>query len=171
MNLKYVDDKDKSYGLAGIAVSLFIYESDEFISSLSLDSEDEICFVPEFYVAANTDFSPKSVWAYRLKQYEMFIAMTCGNYLCRQLVLNKKSVDPFAKAELRKIIVEEGKNVCCLGDDEIDGIFNKGYFNMQKVFSHPGVQTVVNNFADKLENQRELSHDDIMTLFHSLQNM
>ena len=171
MNLKYVDDTDKSYGLAGVAVSMFIYESDEFISSLSLESEDEISFVPEFFVAANTDFSPKSVWAYRLKQYEMFIAMTCGNYLCRQLVLNKKSVDPFAKAELRKIIVEEGKNACSLGDDEIDGIFNKGYSNMQRVFSHPGVQTVVKNFAGKLAEMRQLSHDDIIAHLHALQNL
>ena len=46
ISLKYKDEKDKSYGLAGLAVSLFIYDIDEYLSSLSLDDEVPVNFVP-----------------------------------------------------------------------------------------------------------------------------
>lgn len=169
ISLKYTDDKDKSYGLAGLAVSLFIYESDDYLSSLSLDDESPVTFIPEFYMVSNPDFSPKTVWSHLVKQYEIYIAMAVGNYLSRQLVYKRQNVDPFAKTELRKTIYEEGKNTCSLDEDEIDSLFTKGYSNMQKVFSHPGVQNVVRDFADKLEKARTLSHDDISTILRALQ--
>lgn len=171
ISLKYTDEKDKSYGLAGLAVSLFIYDSDEYLSSLSLDDEVPVNFVPGFYFVSNPDFSAKEVWSHLVKQYELFIAMTVGNYLCRQLVYKGKNVDPFAKTELRKSVYEEGKNVCSLEDDEIESYFTREYSNMQKVFSHPGVQQVVRNFAEKLEESRTLSHDDIVSILRALQMM
>ena len=120
---------------------------------------------------SNPDFSAKEVWSHLVKQYELFIAMTVGNYLCRQLVYKGKNVDPFAKTELRKSVYEEGKNVCSLEDDEIESYFTREYSNMQKVFSHPGVQQVVRNFAEKLEESRTLSHDDIVSILKALQMM
>ena len=60
ISLKYKDEKDKSYGLAGLAVSLFIYDSDEYLSSLSLDDEVPVNFVPGFYFVSNPDFLKSS---------------------------------------------------------------------------------------------------------------
>ncbi|MGM9843970.1 MAG: hypothetical protein ACI30S_07115 [Muribaculaceae bacterium] len=171
VSLKYTDDTDKSYGLAGVAVSMFIYDSDEDILSLSLDEEEEIKFIPDFFTASNPDFSPKKVWSYHVQQFEMYVAMTLGNYMCRQIVNRRKSVDPFAKAELRKKIIEDGKELCSLGDDEIDSLFNKGYSNMQRIFSHPGVQKVVRDFSSRLIDSRMLSRDEIVILLRSLQNL
>lgn len=165
VTLKYTDEKDKCYGLVGTAVGMLVYECDDHLLGLSLDETDadeSVRLVAEHYFAGNPQMSAKIVWNNLLSQYQMMVAMTVSNYLCRALVnRHVASVDPFEKNLLRQIIVEEGHDSCQLDDDEIDAMFNKGYVHMHRIFSHSGVQNVIHNFASNLMQMRSMDHDEI----------
>lgn len=172
VTLKYIDEEDKSYGLVGTAVGMLIYECDDHLLGLSLDDPDpdeSVKLVAEHYFAGNPSMSAKIVWKNLLSQYQMLVAMTVSNYLCRALVhRHVKSIDPFEKNLLRQTIIEEGHDTCQLEDDEIDAMFNKGYLQLQHVFSHSGVQGVIHDFASNLRKMRSMDHEEIENQLMSL---
>ena len=49
MKLKYTDDQDKCYGVTGMAVSLVVWDADDMLARIDIDSDDNIEFVPEYY--------------------------------------------------------------------------------------------------------------------------
>lgn len=165
VTLKYIDEDDKCYGLVGTAVGMLIYECDDHLLGLSLDDPDPdqaIRLVAEHYFSGNPQMSAKIVWTNLLSQYQMMVAMTLSNYLCRALVhRQKQSVDPFEKNLLRQVIVEEGHDTCQLDDDEIDAMFTKGYNHLYRVFAHSGVQNVIHSFASALTRERMMDHEEI----------
>ncbi len=169
--LKYTDNNDKCYGLAGMAIGLFIYDGENYLSAISLDTEPEnaITFSPDFYFSGNPRMSAKNVWNHLLKQYEISTGMTISNVLCRYLAGRHTDVTPDVRSALLQAVTDEGKATCSLDDDEINAIFNKGYGYLTRVFSHRAVQGIVNDFARRLNDRRTLSHDEITDILRALQ--
>ncbi|MDE7154618.1 MAG: hypothetical protein K2O00_09305 [Muribaculaceae bacterium] len=165
VSLKYIDEEDKSYGLVGTAVGMYVFECDDHLLGLSLDEtepERSVQLVAEHYFSGNPSMSAKIVWNNLLSQYRMMVAMTVSNYLCRVLVhRHDNSVDPFAKNMLRRVIIEEGHDTCQLDEDEIDRMFNQGYQHFQRIFAHSGVQNVIHTFASDLRRVRTMDHEEI----------
>lgn len=168
VSLKYRDEDDKSYGLAGAAVGLFVYDKEDYLLSLSLDDEKDISFIPETFVVPNPELSAKNVWEHRVGQYKIFTYIALSNYLCRQMVYKRKSVDPFEKRELYAMLSKTGKEACSLDDDEISRFFDKTYADMTSVFSHPKVKRVMEQFVSKLKMMRTMNRDDIAVAINEL---
>ena len=63
-NLKYSDDNDRSYGAAGMAIGLVVYDGEDMLASITLDGDpnDMVSMSPDFYFAGNPGVSAKTAW-------------------------------------------------------------------------------------------------------------
>ncbi|MDE6644851.1 MAG: hypothetical protein K2J97_02045, partial [Muribaculaceae bacterium] len=86
----YADEKDRSYGLTGMAVTMAVWSDNDNILEINLDRSDEpVAFTPEFYFSGNPCCSAKDVWEMMTKHFQLAMGMAQGNLLCRRLVGQK----------------------------------------------------------------------------------
>lgn len=170
MNLRYIDEEDKCYGITGMAISLIIWDAEDVIASVRLDAEpnDVVEFVPEYYFNGNPRLSPKAAWTHILQHYQASMGMTIGNVLCRKYVLHHDELDPADKESLLKCFEEEGQESCSLDSDEVRRMFDKSYSYLHKVFNHSGVHSIAHDFARVLKMHRELSRADVIEHLRAL---
>ena len=66
--MKYRDELDRSYGAAGMALGLSVFDASDLFTAISLDAEGPGCiqFTPEFFFAGNPRLSPRGAWKYIL---------------------------------------------------------------------------------------------------------
>ncbi len=161
---KYIDENDRSYGAAGMAIGLVIYDGEDMLASISIDGDpnDMVRLTPDFYFAGNPGVSAKTAWNQILKNYNIGTSMLMANLLCRHLVHNRRSLPDELRDTLHSIVAEEGRESCSLDDDEIDRLFNKNFSYLQRVFTHHGVQSVAHDFASVLLSRRTLSRHDVL---------
>lgn len=171
MKLQYIDENDRSYGVTGMAIGVTIFDADEIISALSLDSPsgEMIEFSPEFYFNGNPRLSAKVSWNNMLKHFEISMGMLLGNVLCRSHVLNNSGIDSETRNRLLEIIEEEGRESCMLENDEIENLFNRHYNYLYQVFNHAGVKRVAHDFARTLKDCRRMSRGDMVEKLRALQ--
>lgn len=169
-NLKYSDDNDRSYGAAGMAIGLVVYDGEDMLASITLDGDpnDMVSMSPDFYFAGNPGVSAKTAWNQILKNYNLGIAMVMSNLLCRNLVMKRTGLSDKLRDTLHSLAVEEGHTSCSLDDDEIDRLFDKNLNYLTRVFSHHGVQSVAHDFASTLLSRRSLSRLDVIEQLASL---
>ncbi len=169
-NLKYSDDNDRSYGAAGMAIGLVVYDGEDMLASITLDGDpnDMVSMSPDFYFAGNPGVSAKTAWNQILKNYNLGIAMVMSNLLCRNLVMKRTGLSDDLRDTLHSLAVEEGHTSCSLDDDEIDRLFDKNLNYLTRVFSHHGVQSVAHDFASTLLSRRSLSRLDVIEQLASL---
>lgn len=170
MNLRYIDEEDKCYGITGMAISLIIWDAEDVIASVRLDAgPDEVVeFVPGYYFSGNPRLSPKAAWSHILKHYQASMGMTLGNVMCRKYVLQHKELEPGDKESLMECFEAEGRESCSLESDEVRRMFEKSYNYLNKVFHHSGVHSIAHDFAKVLKAQRELSRADIIEQLRAL---
>ncbi|MCM1505257.1 MAG: hypothetical protein NC127_08685 [Muribaculum sp.] len=170
MNLRYVDEEDKCYGITGMAISLVIWDSEEMIAAVRLDAEPDgvMEFVPEYYFSGNPRLSAKTAWTHILQHYQASMGMALGNVLCRKYVLHGQSLDPADRDALKKCFEEEGRETCSLEPDEVDRMFDKSYSYLHKVFSHAGVGAIAHDFARILRERREMSRAEVVEHLRAL---
>lgn len=168
--IRYTDDTDRSYGAAGMAISLVIYDADELLAGISLDAapDDTVELTPEFYFSGNPGISAKSAWNQMVKNYNIGIAMLMSNLLCRHMVNRRTALPPEMREMLHTLACDEGRESCSLDADEIDRLFDKNYNYLNRVFSHRGVQTVAHDFASYLLSRRTLSRLDALEQLQAL---
>ena len=77
MIMKYRDELDKSYGVAGMALGLSVLDASDLFTEVTLDGDDTGCiqFTPEFFFAGNPRLSPRGAWKYILGHYRYFERM------------------------------------------------------------------------------------------------
>ena len=71
--MKYRDELDKSYGVAGMALGLSVFEADDLFTSITLDADETGCiqFTPEYFFAGNPRLSPRGAWQYILGHWSI----------------------------------------------------------------------------------------------------
>lgn len=159
--LKYTDETDKSLGVAGMAIALLACDGENFISSVSIEEdEDTLMFAPDAFFMGNPRFSAKVAWNQLLREYHVFSGMLIGNILCRHIVPDR-SVRSELISLLRSLVAEHGTSVCELEDDEIDSFFSRDMNYFSELFSHPTVIDVAGRFATTLRMQRRMTAGDI----------
>lgn len=163
-NFKYSSEDDKCYGIAGMAVGMVVWDCENMLASISLDTpaDESIEFTPEFYFSSNQNLSAKSVWHKVFEHYQLYMGMLISNIVCRNIVLNRSFVGEKVKKQLFSYIEEEGKESCSLDNDEIKRLFDKNYDYIYRLFNHNGVQEIVHGFASRLKQQRKLSRTDVI---------
>lgn len=171
MELKYSDEEDRSYGVAGMAVSLVVWKADDMLARVDLDAPDSLEFVPEYYFTGNPRLSAKLAWQYMLKRFQESMGMMIGNVMCRQYMQRHRGPDAATRRELLRQLEQEGAEACSLDADEIRRLFNSSYDYLDRVFAHGGVQSVVGDFARSLRQQRALSRGDVADMLAALRSL
>lgn len=167
---KYKDEIDRSYGAAGMAIGLIVFDGHDMLTSITIEGDPNqmVKMTPDFYFAGNPGVSAKTAWNQLFKNYNIGVGMLMSNILCRQLVHLSSQVPQDIIDMLHDIASEEGRDSCSLHDDEIDRLFQKDYSYLHRVFSHRGVQAVAHDFATTLQSRRSLSRHDVLEMLETL---
>ena len=172
--LKYQDETDKAYGLAGMAISLVAWDAEEWLESINIDAEPDrgIQMSQEFYLSLAPRVGAKAIWEQSLKRFQLTVAMMVANVTCRQIVKNSNSnMSGEINAELRSALVEEGAELCSLEQDEVNRIYGKSLNYCSQLFSHSGVRQVASAFVKYLLERRRISSEEIITQLSSPDRM
>ena len=161
--MKYRDERDKSYGVAGMALGLSILDADNLFTAITLDGDGPGCiqFTPEFFFAGNPRLSPRGAWKYILSHYRISVGLAVANALCRRMVLDNARVDNLLRDELFNAAWEDGRDFCQLERDEVEPIFDEAFENMSRIFADSRVRQAMDAFAAALQQRRTLSHIDV----------
>ncbi|MBR5331780.1 MAG: hypothetical protein IKV32_00565 [Muribaculaceae bacterium] len=173
VDLKYRNEQDKCYGLTGVAMSAVILDIENIIYSISLDSDafNSVRYTPQSFVEGNALISPRNVLEHNVKKFRLTMGMILANILCRTYVLDGKFINHKTKQQFFDYFIEEGKESCDLDKDEVSALFNKNYDYFQRIFSHPQVQSIANDFAQNLTENRTLTQSQIITALQSLNSI
>lgn len=172
--LKYKDEFDKAYGLAGMAISLVAWDAEEWLDAINIDAkaDEALQMSTEFYLNIAPRIGAKALWEQTLKRFQLTAAMMVANVACREMVKNRHgSLSGRTDAALRKALADEGADLCSLEQDEVSRIYGKSLNYCSQLFSHPGVRQVAEKFADELRTRRALSSGEIFELLAPLNRM
>ncbi len=170
-DLQYRNEDDKCYGATGMTVAFVVMEGDDLVSGVNIDAEtaDEIMeYTGEYFFNGNPGVSAKSAWNTLLKHFNYSMAAAIGNVMCRRYVLDHAQIDNSTKKYLLDLMIEEGNETCNLDEDETRRIFDKNYVYLTRVFTHQGIQSVCNDFANTLKRRRHMSRLDILEHLRAL---
>lgn len=169
--MKYRNEEDKCNGLAGMLIAMIIF--DEFESIIEIDIDDEnneyIHFSPEFFAWQSQLVPPKQAWEIALKNFQLTTAMMMANLICRYSKSKKATYSDVRKA-IFKIVVEEGKRVCQLEEDEVNSIFMKTFDYVSDRMQNSRVLAIAKSISAEISKKRFMGDDELKDLFASLQN-
>ncbi|MBR6640244.1 MAG: hypothetical protein IKL35_07795 [Muribaculaceae bacterium] len=170
VGFKYIDEDDKCYGIAGMAVAMMVWDGENLLSSISLDApaNEAMNFTSDFYFTGNPRLSAKFAWNRILEHYQLSMGMFIANIMCRNIVLHNTSISNELKNLAYKYILEEGEAVCSLENDEIKALFDKSYNYLYNIFNHSGVQNIIFEFVDQLKLKRYLSQKEVIENLQAL---
>lgn len=168
--LSYKNEDDKCYGATGMAMAVVIFDGEDMLAGMNIDSKPEsiMQFTEDFYFNGNPSFSAKNVWNQILKNFNLTMALSLGNVICRNVIYNSKAVEEETKRYLHDLMVEEGRSNCALEEDETTRLFEKNYSYLTRVFNHSGVQSIARNFASVLKEKRQMTRMDILEQLREL---
>ena len=162
MTLEYMNEDDKAYGLAGMAISLAALDAIDNIVEVSLDSTGPmVTFSNDFYFNSSPVFSPKARWNHLVHNFYITSSMVISNIMSRSLVRMKQNVPQEVMDTIRREITEEARETCQLEDDEIDNLFEKTRVYMGRIFRNPRIHPAVDDFARTLSIKRIMSGNEI----------
>lgn len=171
--MKYRDELDKSYGVAGMVLGLSVLDAADLFTAVTLDGEGAGCiqFTPEFFFAGNPRLSPRGSWQYILGHYRITVGLAIANALCRRMVLDNEHADQRLREQLFDVACDDGRDYCQLERDEVQPIFDEAFNNMKRLFADQRVRKAMDYFADALQQRRTLSHIDVTDILQQLNLM
>lgn len=159
--LKYIDETDKSLGIAGMSIALMVCDGENTISAVSLnDGEDTITFTPEANFSLNPAFSAKYAWNQLLGELQLFSAMLWANIMCRHILASRQIRQEIINT-IHDLIFQHGADLCSLDNDELEALFNKDMRYYHRLFNHPTVAQCADNLATTLRAQRRMSAAEV----------
>lgn len=169
--IKYKDEKDKSYGLAGMAISMAIWDGEDLIDAIDIDAQpgEAVEFTPDFYFSGNPRVSARSAWNMILKHFQLASGMMIANVMCRSYINDHAtSIDRQLKDLMRSMVRDEAREECSLDNDEADMVFDKSFNYLDRVFSHRTVRAVADDFATSIRDRRRMTHAEIVEALRML---
>lgn len=161
--LSYLNEDDKAYGLAGMAISLAALDAMDRVAEVSLDNAGPmVTFSNQYYFSGSPSISPKATWDNLLHNYYVTSAMVISNVMARSLVRLRRDVPSDVMKKIHEEIAEEGRDVCSLEDDEIETIYDKTRSYMGRIFRNPRLHPAIEDFARTLSRRRSLSGNEII---------
>lgn len=167
--LSYLNEDDKAYGLAGMAISLAALDAMDRVAEVSLDNTGPmVTFSNQYYFSGSPSISPKATWDNLLHNYYVTSAMVISNVMARSLVRLRRDVPSDVMKKIHEEIAEEGRDVCSLEDDEIETIYDKTRSYMGRIFRNPRLHPAIEDFARTLSRRRSLSGNEIIDELRAL---
>lgn len=159
--LKYTDEEDRSYGVAGMTISLLACDAENMLSCVSLEpEEDSVEMSEEFFFNGNPRQSARIAWNELLRQLRVAAAMGLGNVICRARTRGRRPAEDMLRA-IHDFVAEQGQAECSLEADEIEKLYRHDLGYYDRLFSHPGVQDVAREFATVLRMRRRMSAGEV----------
>ncbi len=162
--LGYKNEDDKCYGATGMAVAVVVFDGERYLAAVDLDADpgSMLEMTDDFYFTGSPALSAKSVWNRILQNYNLTLAMSLANVMCRSIVRDRKPLAPAVRERLRRLSIEQGNESCSLDEDESGRLFDKNYTYLTRVFNHTGIGSVCHDFADTLKRRRRLTRHEIL---------
>lgn len=156
--LGYLNEDDRCYGLAGMAVSLYKLGGLDRVASATIDTEGPmVSFSHEYYYCGSPSVSPKAAWKNLVNNYYLTLGMVIGNVMARTIV--RDSAEPAAELldSIRVEAMAEGHDMCSLEDDEVERIFTTSVRQLKRLFSNPYVSPGIHELARTIARRRTMS--------------
>lgn len=170
MTLQYLNEDDRAYGLAGMAISLAAFNAMDRVAEVTLDTDGPmVTFSNEYYFSGSPSISPKATWHNLIKNFRITSAMAIANLLSRSVVRMKAEVPADLMETLRSTIITEGRESCSLEEDEIEEIYRNTLSYSRRIFNNPRLHPAIEEFARVLARRRTLSGREIAEELHMLQ--
>lgn len=169
-NLQYKNERDKAYGLAGMAVGIRALDGEEYIAYIDLDADtaESFRFTPEFSFHGNPRMSAKIVWQQTLNDLRLIGTAIVANLECRRRLLDHGMPAQDEYAACRDALRLDAKNHLDLDDDEIDALFESCRNYAVRLFRHQGVCDLTHSFAARIIERRKLSGAEAVELLAAL---
>lgn len=170
LTLKYSNEDDRAYGLAGMAISLAALDALNRVSSVTLDTDGPmVTFSHEYYFCGSPSISPKAAWNNMVQNFHLTAAMVVSNVLARSFVRLGTDVPTDLMAQLQREIGIEGQETCSLEEDETDELFSRVNSYMRRIFRNERLHPAIDEFVRTLSRRRSLSGMEIADELHQLQ--
>lgn len=168
--LSYRHDEDRCYGATGMTIGLVIYDGEDMLDSVDVDSpaDEMVRLTNEFYFNGNPSLSAKAAWNTILRNFNLMTAMVISNALCRSIVLDGMPMRFETKQTLHDVIAHEAAESCSLENDEMERLFEKNYTYLHRVFNHRGVQGIARDMARNLMENRRMSRLEVLEQLRAL---
>lgn len=160
--LAYLNEDDRAYGLAGMAISLAALDAIDRVISVSLDSDGPmVSFAQGYFFNGSPSVSPKATWNNMVHNFYITSAMVVSNVMARTLVRRHSEVPSDIMDAIREEMRIDGNDVCSLDPDEIESLYNKTTMGMRRIFGNPRLHGPIADFARTLSRRRTLSGNEI----------
>ncbi len=173
-SLYYADETDRCYGLAGMAISLVVWDSEELLRGIDLTApaEEALQLSPDFYLCQSPKTGAKAVWESALRHFQLIAAMTVANVACRHMVRKKRSsISGEIDSDIRRFLNAEGLDLCQLEPDEVSRIYNQILVHCSRIFRHPGVSQLAVSLSDAIADKKTLDSDIVLEMLQPLNRM
>ena len=170
LTLQYLNEDDRAYGLAGMALTVAALNASELISQISIDTPDAmVSFSHEYYFCGSLSISPKATWSNMIRNFQITSAMAVANLFSRSMVRLGTPVPQELLDELHSTIIEEGCDSCALEEDEAEGIYTKVLLYNRRIFGNPRLHPSISDFARTISRRRTLSGREVEDELRMLQ--
>lgn len=161
-SLQYINEDDRAYGLAGMAISIAALNAIDRIAEISLDANGPmVSFSHEFYFSGSPSISPKSTWNNLVKNFYITSNMVISNVLARSMVRMGEDIPHTLLDIIHREMTAEGNESCALEADEVDSIYMQSISGMQRIFANRRLYPAIDQFARVLSRRRTLSGTEI----------
>lgn len=160
--LRYSNEDDRAYGLAGMAISMASLDALDRITEIYLDAEGPmVIFSQQYYYSSSPAVSPKAVWENLLNNFQITTSLVIANVMARSLVRLGAEAETEIFNEIRNLVREEGRDICSLDDEESDEVFDKMMRHSRRLFYNPRLHPAVRQLAGVISRRRRLSVLDL----------
>ncbi len=167
--MKYRNDDDKCYGVAGMTLGLSIFDAADLFTGVSVDDDEMgIVFTPEFYFMGNPGWNAKESWQHMLSHFQISMGLVMANALCRKIVLDHGTVDRKLRNSLFNAIYADGKEGLQLDKDEVESLFDRYFSHLMRVFSNEDICKAMRHLAGELKAHRAFSRVEINDMLQDL---
>lgn len=169
-SIKYRNDDDKAYGVAGMALGLAVFDVSALSRGLDLDATGFEClqFSPDFFFEGNPLISAKDSWKNTYSHFQVMMGLSIANAMCRKMLLDHGAIDHELRAILLEAACNEGKEACQLEKEEVEPLFDKYFTHLLGVFSNRAIAQAVREFASILRQERTIPRDDMEEFFSNV---
>lgn len=169
LTLSYLNEDDRAYGLAGMAISLAALDAIDRVAGVSLDAAGPMVrFSHEYYFSGSPSVSPKATWNNLLHNFYITSAMVVSNLMARSMVRLGEEVPEELMENVRTEMENEGSETCALEADEVDRLYRKTTTGMRRIFANRRLHPAIDQFARTISLRRELSGMEIIDELRAL---
>ena len=162
LTLRYINEDDRAYGLAGMAISLAALDAIDRVADISLDTDGPmVSFAHEFYFCGSPSLSPKAAWNNLVNNFYITSNMVVSNLMARALVRMDEEIPQELLDVIRREMVAEGIDTCSLEEDEIDRLYRRSMTAMRRIFGNRRLHPAIQEFARTLSRRRHLTGTEI----------